>query len=528
EARIWKAIQSEVHDQMNDKATSVSQKPNSGASEPVLLKAKKERPILRWAVIAAACVVLVAAAAAGSKLLRQNGNRGVLQPAASGTEPVIESTIQDSVSTSTTILEVAETSSEETAPQQEEVKSDTYFLEQTENLLNRAGFLGVDSDDFQLSVLPASNGRSWNEVEVCWESKTGPVSLRYEQEKGILLSVSGMNLVATFEDPNDPIQEALDFYASLTPEQGNVEYSYTSEPIYSEDYEKIDSYLIRFSPLPSTDNCNDCIELHLYGSYVGIEENNQVKDDQYFHQRALDILKQAGYTDLEQDIFSVNYYFYDDPYGGLSRDHVEVYFEGRGTVSLDYETGSLLQMPGFKWTVSGNGPCASQEEADALVTQFYESLPVPQGYSIAYCGPDERRPDWLCYGFSQKITAAGLPDDVYGRGFVTILLDPNTGDMEFLMAEDFPIDPIPSDETPLTKAEAWEIIRDSLTPEEYALFEKADLDICSYSPFVLKEMTPQNSSYKVTRLYWTADYDNDVYDSVWVDCYTGEFYHLHE
>ena len=140
-------------------------------------------------------------------------------------------------------------------------------------------------------------------------------------------------------------------------------------------------------------------------------------DDQYFHQRALDILKQAGYTDLDQTSFTVKY---DAGYSasgseGLHRDRAEVYFEGRGWVYLDYETGSLLQMPGFEWTVSGNRPCASQEEADALVTQFYESLPVPQGYCIAYCGQDERRPDWLNYWFRQKITADGLPD-VFGPG----------------------------------------------------------------------------------------------------------------
>ena len=500
--------------------TPVPQKTVQNVSEPVFLKTKNERPVLRWAGIAAACVILILSVLAGGKLLNQNS-----LPRTGASESIAHSV-------------------GESLPE-------NYFLQHAEAFLYRAGFLNVDRDAFQYSVLPASSERNWNEVEIRWNSKTGPVSLRYEQTKGILLGITGMHLAEDNENHlygEAPEQAALQFYASLTEEQKNADYRCESEQL---QYENEDVYRFCFFPLSSSENLDEtnCLVIWVSTSPKGIadgfllaEDSTDVSElveqlmkqaeqphrDDYFHQRAVEILKQAGYTGLDHARFSVDYNFpvdFDDD----STNIVEVNFDGQGSVFLDYESGSLRSLEGFHWSASGNGPCATQEEADALATQFYETLPVPQGFSIEDCYEEKDRSGWLAYWFAQKITAEGLPDAVYGHLCVRISLNPGTGDVEFVRASGLPMDSEFTDQTVLTEEQAREIIRNELTTEQYEIkFAKSELKVRAYSIFTAKEIRPQNGSYPVARLYWTAVCVQDgESDWIFVDCYTGEFFHHH-
>ena len=522
-ARIWMRLQEEADKQTNSSFSRHTQ--NAGnRPAPLVVTAKKERPVLHWAGLVAACAVLTVSVLAAVHLLNQKTNQTT--PGESGPEAMMQTTAQASTSE-------AEQNAQALLP-------DAYFLQHAESFLSRAGFLHVDPNAFQLSVLPASDEQDWNELTLRWDwdSQSAPVVLRYEQATGILLSISGMNLTESRPDGIEPEQAALQFYASLTEEQKNVAYHYSTERL---SLDSGVSYRFRFFPLSTSDDPEgeNCLEICVGYNRIVLVDNDtplaetseptrpQTQDD-YYHQLALDYLNQAGYTDLEQESYRVYYHCYATlPFDALSRDEVEVSLEDWGSVYLDYETCCLLQLHP-EWTVSGNGPCATQEEADALVTQFYESLPVPQGFSIKECAESEKRPGWLCYGFAEKITAEGLPDACYGRGSVTILLNPSNGDMQFIMAEDYPLDSYSADETPLTEDEAWEVIRENMTPDQYELFANTELTVYAYSPFVLKDIVPQTASSKVARLYWSADYVHDnVLDSVWVDCYTGEFYRVH-
>lgn len=206
-ARIWMKLQEEADKQTNPSFSRL--KENAGnRPTPIVVTAKKEHPVLHWAGLVAACAVLTVSVLAAGHLLNQRLNQTT--PGESTTATLMETTSQASTS--------------EAEQNDEALLPDEYFLEHAESFLSRAGFLHVDPNAFQLSVLPASDEQDWNELTLRWDwdSQSAPVVLRYEQATGILLSISGMNLTESRPDGIEPEQAALQFYASLTEEQKNV------------------------------------------------------------------------------------------------------------------------------------------------------------------------------------------------------------------------------------------------------------------------------------------------------------------
>ena len=169
--------------------------------------------------------------------------------------------------------------------------------------------------------------------------------------------------------------------------------------------------------------------------------------------QAQGILSDAGFAELVPEQVSVTVKPWNSSFGP-DRDEVVVSLERDGepiSVTFDREDGVLLDISGFDLSVCG-APCADQDEADALVLRFYESLPVEQGYEIA--GRNEYDPDQWVYDLCREVE----PGLYSWYECVRIRLNPETGEAKFWKAFYVPLldDHTPED-VPITRDEAIEI-----------------------------------------------------------------------
>ena len=173
--------------------------------------------------------------------------------------------------------------------------------------------------------------------------------------------------------------------------------------------------------------------------------------DSYCIQRAMDILHSAGRKDYTPDSVTVQHL-------GKSlsehRDEIIVSCQADGeeiSVYFDAEDGVFLKITGYDWIESDNSPCVDEEDAAALATRFYESLPVEQGYKIARCNQyDEACWD---YDFCREVE----PGLYSWCECVRIRINPETGEAKFHKAFYVPLlDDHQPEDIPLTEAEALE------------------------------------------------------------------------
>lgn len=247
--------------------------------------------------------------------------------------------------------------------------------------------------------------------------------------------------------------------------------------------------------------------------------------DEYFAARAKEILTLVGQESRVSSQIKIT----RQEHLTWAREEVEVSFSEEGlppvNVTFDAEDGTLLNLIGFEWKIEQAHPCKTKQEAGALATQYYEMLPVPQGYVLRSCTE-----------FDEAYWSFDFCRDVGGGIYsyyedVRIGIDPQTGTLNGCVVFHVPLldDHAPSD-VPLTQQQAQEIAEglNELDTERFTL-KSAEVEVVLPNWWFTDSFGTGNElrASKVSRLGWVLVYEDtssEFADMVWVyiDYYTGE------
>lgn len=256
------------------------------------------------------------------------------------------------------------------------------------------------------------------------------------------------------------------------------------------------------------------------GEVVGNPEDAEPLTDEYFISKAVEILNTVGLTEVDTAAMTVSrqeHMYWD-------REEAEVYFveaEPATRVTFDAHSGQFLNLTGIEWSEEEGRACETKEEAEALAQEFYELLPVPQGYVLRSC--TEYDEQYWSYDFCREVL-----EGLYSSyECVRIGLNPKTGKLNLCNVFYTPLldDHEPGDE-PLTQEEAEAIAADRLDLTKRTL-QKAEVGVVLPNWFFTKHAWIHNKASKVTRLGWVLTYeDTDSEFSslvrIEIDYYTGE------
>ncbi|MBQ1371531.1 MAG: hypothetical protein IIY70_01240 [Oscillospiraceae bacterium] len=248
-------------------------------------------------------------------------------------------------------------------------------------------------------------------------------------------------------------------------------------------------------------------------------------EDEFILQAA-EILAQAGIPDVSPENAAVQREAAD----GRERAQVTVEWKDRETpicVVFDEKDGVLLNVCGFDWTMCADGPCLSQEDADALAERLYHSLPVDQSYVLAGCEKYDEE-NWM-YDFCREVE----PGVYSWFECVRLRVNPASGEACFIKAFYVPIlDDHKPEDVPLTKEEALAVYNfDSASLQDLESSGRLIIKKAVAVPF-LKDSDGNRAygSYSdVSRICWRIEYhepeDEDYIAGGWVnyvDYYSGE------
>lgn len=269
-----------------------------------------------------------------------------------------------------------------------------------------------------------------------------------------------------------------------------------------------------------TGNLNIHSEADYTGEVLENPENTEPLTDEYFISKAVEILNTVGITELDTDAMTVSrqeHMYWD-------REEAEVYFveaEPATRVTFDADTGQFLNLTGIEWSEEAGQACETKEEAEALAKEFYELLPVPQGYVLQSC--TEYDEQYWSYDFCREVL-----EGIYSSyECVRIGLNPKTGKLNLCNVFYTPLldDHEPEDE-PLTQEEAEAIAADRLDLTKRTL-QKAEVSVVLPNWFFTEHEGINNKASKVTRLGWVLTYENTNSEfadivTISIDYYTGE------
>lgn len=247
--------------------------------------------------------------------------------------------------------------------------------------------------------------------------------------------------------------------------------------------------------------------------------------DEYFAARAKEILTLVGQEARVSSRIKIT----RQEHLHWAREEVAVTFSEDGLspveVTFDAEDGTLLRLSGFEWKLEEAAPCQTKQEAEALATRYYETLPVPQGYVLCSC--TEYDEAYWSFDFCRDV--GGGIYSYYED--VRIGIDPQTGTLNGCVVFYVPLldDHQPGDE-PLTQTQAQEIAGalDELDTERYTL-RSAEVGVVLPNWWFTEQLPTDGEprASTVSRLAWTLVYEDtssEFADEVWVyiDYYTGE------
>ena len=271
------------------------------------------------------------------------------------------------------------------------------------------------------------------------------------------------------------------------------------------------------------------IDVHAETEYsqedIEAEPEKEPLSDEYFIEKAVEILELVGKTDLDTAKMTVsrqeNLYW--------SREEAEVRFtesENGATVKFDAGTGALVGMNDIDH-VAGSEP-ATDLSAEELARQYYSLLPVPQGYELTQV--EQYDEQYWTHDFCRRVS-----DELFNEyQMVRISVNPVSGQLCGLVVFNVPLldDHEPGD-APLTQAQA---------EEAAGRCEGVDLTGFSLRSAEVQVVMPnwQYTEYggeanlrysNVSRLAWVLVYvrEIDVDGELWedqirlyIDEYTGE------
>lgn len=247
--------------------------------------------------------------------------------------------------------------------------------------------------------------------------------------------------------------------------------------------------------------------------------------DEYFAARAKEILTLVGQDARVSSEIKIT----RQEHLTWAREEVEVTFTESGltpvTVTFDAESGTLLSLSGFEWKIENAAPCATKEDAEKLAAQYYEMLPVPQGYVLRSCTEFDEA--YWSFDFCRDV-GGGIYSSYED---VRIAIDPQTGTLNGCVVFCVPLldDHAPSD-IPLTQQQAQEIAENlgTVNLERYTL-KSAEVQVVLPNWWFTEQFPIDGvaRASKVTRLGWVLVYEDtssEFADMVWVyiDYYTGE------
>ena len=269
-------------------------------------------------------------------------------------------------------------------------------------------------------------------------------------------------------------------------------------------------------------NLNIHSETDYTGEVVGNPEDAKPLTDEYFISKAVEILSSVGLTEVDTDAMTVSrqeHMYWD-------REEAEVYFveaEPATRVTFDGDTGQFLNLTGIEWSEEAGQACETKEEAEALAKEYYELLPVAQGYVLQSC--TEYDEQYWSYDFCREVL-----EGIYSSyECVRIGLNPKTGKLNLCNVFYTPLldDHEPGDE-PLTQAEAEAIALncEHVNLGKYTL-QEADVNVVLPNWAFTEYAGINNKASKVTRLSWVLTYENTDSEfadivTINIDYYTGE------
>lgn len=250
-------------------------------------------------------------------------------------------------------------------------------------------------------------------------------------------------------------------------------------------------------------------------------EESPVEDtpltDSDFIRMAASLLQDIGLTDVDSSTMTVtrqNHLSYD-------REEAEVDFSSsavRTTVTYEAETGALLSLSSIDLVEVETVPV---EDPAALATDYYEKLPVAQGYVLTGC--TEYDEQYWSYEFCRQVT----PEIYNTYEMVRVAINPVSGRLTGCNVFYFPLlDDHAEADVPLTQEEAQAIAEQAVPVSRYTL-ESAEVQIVLPN-WSFSEYAAANLQYaQISRYGWVFTYENKESEfadmiRVWVDLYTGE------
>lgn len=255
---------------------------------------------------------------------------------------------------------------------------------------------------------------------------------------------------------------------------------------------------------------------------IGEPEDAEPLTDEYFISKAVEILHTVGLMEVDTEAMTVSrqeHMYWD-------REEAEVQFveaEPATEVTFDADSGQFLNLTGIEWSEEAGQACETKEEAEALAKEYYELLPVPQGYVLRSC--TEYDEQYWSFDFCREVM-----EGIYSSyETVRIGINPKTGKLNLCNVFYTPLldDHEPGDE-PLTQEEAEAIALrcDQLNLSNYTL-QEAEITVVLPNWVFTEHAGINHKASKVTRLGWSLTYENtdsqfaDIVN-IYIDCYTGE------
>ena len=239
--------------------------------------------------------------------------------------------------------------------------------------------------------------------------------------------------------------------------------------------------------------------------------------------RALEILEQAGVETVSPERMTLTRQ--ENLYWG--REEAEILFDQgdiRTSVKFNAETGKFLGLSGIDWQLEGSTACATRAEADALARQYYEALPVEQGYQLIDC--EEYDAQYWSYDFCREVE----PGVFNQYEMVRISINPISGRLTGCVVFYVPLldDHEPGQER-ISREEAEQIARACpfVDLEGYTLRSaEVGIGIPNWN-FTAYGSGPNHRASDVSRWAWTLIFEkpNGAFTDrilILTDCYTGE------
>jgi len=243
-------------------------------------------------------------------------------------------------------------------------------------------------------------------------------------------------------------------------------------------------------------------------------------EDGYFLEQAVQVLEAVGMTDVDISLMRL----VRQEHLRYGRQEAEVFFENdqiRTSVKFDASFGHLLSLSSIDWL---EDTTPANREAAELAREYYEKLPVAQGY-VQMEQVEKYDAQYWSFAFCREIQP-GLYSDYE---MVRISVNPVSGRLVGCNVFYFPLlDDHDPQQVPVSREEAVALTQtlDQVNLTDYVL-ESAQVAVVLPNWFFTEYMDGNLQYSQVSRLGWVIRYvkpDSEWGEQYefWIDYYTGQ------